>query len=588
MPLPTVSITAPEVKVSGTALSRDLLDRLSGAVVHRRLRLAARAELRFDDTDFVASSSGKFTPGAVVELSTAEGAALFAGLVTAVELTLERGRPELTVVADDRAVLLGREVVARTYQSITSSSVVQAMAGRYGLRASVTATTGVHPYLLQTTTDLALLDELADREGYDWWVEDKELHFAPPSTGGAAVTLNFGEELADFSVRVSALHPGQTTVTGWDQAQKQPVVGTAPGTFAGIRPENDLAQAYLNPTTLGTPADIASTLTGTQTQAEAKRLAESTVQQWISGAVLAKGRCWISPALRPGGSVKIADAGSGSGTYRVTEVTHSYDRRGFFSSFVCGTRTPAALVDSLRGGGRPSSFRHSGIVVGIVTSVGNGPDKAAAVKVRYPTMGDSVESHWARVATPGAGASRGLTFLPEINDEVIVGFEGGDVRRPVVLGALFNGKDLPDVYGNEGQKITKRRITSRLGHFIELADGQGDPDQAVTVSLAGGQHTLKLAKNGLTGTVPSGMPISLKAGSAELTIGADGGITIQGSTVTIKATSGEVNVSGMSITQKATTNLELSASMATVKANAKAEISSSGITAISGSMVKIN
>lgn len=587
MPLPAVTEIAPEIFVGGRALGSQLLTRVLGLSVQRRLRLPARTEIRFDDEGFAASAESSFAPGGAVKVAMADGTVLFEGIITAVEMTLERGLPELTLIADDKGVLLGRKVSARTFQQQKASDIVSQIASEHGLSAKVSATTIMHPYLLQTTSDLALVEELADREGFDWWVQGNELHFAKPSAGGAAVSLTFGEDLTDFSVRMSALHPGWTTVTGWDQAQKQPVVGKAESASDTLAPTPDMAQKFLSPTQLSGASTVRSTLGGAQTQAEGTALARSAVQRWTSGAVLAHGRCDVKPALVPGGSLAVKDAGGASGTYRVTEVRHSYSERGFTTDFVCGDRTPTSLVDSLTGSARPSSFRHVGVVVGIVTAVGNPEDKAAVVKVRYPTVGDSVESHWARVATPGAGASRGLTFLPEINDEVVVCFEGGDLRRPVVLGGVFNGKDLPTVYGNEGNSITKRRITSRLGHFIELADGTGDPDQAVTLALAGGQHTLSLAKDGLTGSVPSGTPISIKAGQSELTIAKDGGITISGKTVTIKAT-GAVEVSGLSITQKANTTLELSGTTTTVKANAKAEMSSGGMTAISGAVVKIN
>ena len=63
------------------------------------------------------------------------------------------------------------------------------------------------------------------------------------------------------------------------------------------------------------------------------------------------------------------------------------------------------------------------------------------VRVKFPALGDTVESAWARVASPGAGKDRGMMFLPDVGDEVVVAFEHGDTRRPVVLGALYNAKD---------------------------------------------------------------------------------------------------------------------------------------------------
>ena len=65
------------------------------------------------------------------------------------------------------------------------------------------------------------------------------------------------------------------------------------------------------------------------------------------------------------------------------------------------------------------------------------------MKVRYPLLNDEVESGWARIAWGAAGKERGTVTLPHVNDEVAIGFEHGDVRRPIIIGALFNGKDTP-------------------------------------------------------------------------------------------------------------------------------------------------
>src|SRR5690606_13076623 len=109
----------------------------------------------------------------------------------------------------------------------------------------------------------------------------------------------------------------------------------------------------------------------------------------------------------------------------------------------------------------------------------------------------TIESDWARITTIGGGPARGMSFIPEVNDEVLVAFEGGDVRHPVVLGGLFNGKDkaLADLVGASGS-VDARRITSRLGHVVELGDGGEPATQHVLLGLANGgsppDHKLRL------------------------------------------------------------------------------------------------
>ena len=109
-----------------------------------------------------------------------------------------------------------------------------------------------------------------------------------------------------------------------------------------------------------------------------------------------------------------------------------------------------------------------GVVVGIVTN-NQDPEGMGRVKVNFPWLSADDESYWARVAAPMAGNNRGAWFLPEVNDEVLVAFEHGDVRAPYVLGALWNGQDAPPRNNSDG-KNNERVIRSRSGHELVFND----------------------------------------------------------------------------------------------------------------------
>ena len=131
----------------------------------------------------------------------------------------------------------------------------------------------------------------------------------------------------------------------------------------------------------------------------------------------------------------------------------------------------AGLLELLNvGSGQYDDGRITGVVIGIVTN-NHDPDRLGRVKVRFPWLSGSTESHWARVATPMAGNGRGLYFLPEVDDEVLVLFERGDVRFPFVIGALWNGKDQAPA-GNSDGKNALRVIKSRSGHLIRFDDSE--------------------------------------------------------------------------------------------------------------------
>jgi uncharacterized protein involved in type VI secretion and phage assembly len=219
--------------------------------------------------------------------------------------------------------------------------------------------------------------------------------------------------------------------------------------------------------------------------------------------------------------------------------------------------------------------------------VGNSQGSAGDVKVKYTSVGDQVESNWARVVTLGAGSQRGMTFLPEINDEVLVGFEGGDARRPVILGGLYNGKDVPAEFGVQNNTVSRRRITSRLGHFIEFGDGTDPASQHIDLLLSDGKSRVRLGKDNLTATVPAGTPVSIASGDSSIKFGQDGSITIAAKKVVIKSET-DVEISATNVTAKASVKAAVSGTMVEIKGSATNEVSSGGAMTIKGAMVAVN
>jgi uncharacterized protein involved in type VI secretion and phage assembly len=584
MTTPLIQATAPVIKVNGQALSELALMQLDDLRISRALRLPGRATLRFSDIGYAIAAGQVFTIGTAVEIS-GQNTVIFDGEVTGVEMTLERGQPEFTVVADDLAYKLTLGTKVRTFAQVSYSEVITQITGEYGLQNDVTGlTTPRHDYLLQADSDFGFLNEIADRSGSDWWVDGRSLVVKPYGTQSTPVILTVDDDLRSFSVRASALHPGTATIRGWWPKTKQSV--SADGADSTSGPDANLVVPYLKATSLSTANKTISTADMPGDQSEAENLADRLVGRWTAGAVTAKGSCASNPGITPGGSVKIENAGPASGTYQVSEVEHTYNRRGFETRFTAGDRRPSGLVDMLSGA-QPSSFRREGLVIGVVTTVGNSQGSSGDVKVKYTSLGGDVESNWARVVTLGAGAQRGMTFLPEVNDEVIVGFEGGDARRPVILGGVYNGRDVPVEFGVANGTVSKRRITSRLGHFVELADGTDPANQHIGLTLAGGNHQVRLGKDKLDATVPAGVPITVKSGDASIEIGNDGSITISGQKITLKSKT-DVEISGVNITSKASVKSAISGTMVEVKASATGEVSAAGALTLKGAMVAVN
>ena len=128
-----------------------------------------------------------------------------------------------------------------------------------------------------------------------------------------------------------------------------------------------------------------------------------------------------------------------------------------------------------------------GVVVGIVTD-NKDPEQMGRAKINFPWRDSNDESNWARIATFMGGKDRGAYFLPEVGDEVLVSFEHGNIEQPYIIGALWNGQDMPPETNCDG-KNNKRLIKSRSGHKIIFDDSPGK-EKVEIITNAG--HTIVL------------------------------------------------------------------------------------------------
>jgi uncharacterized protein involved in type VI secretion and phage assembly len=187
----------------------------------------------------------------------------------------------------------------------------------------------------------------------------------------------------------------------------------------------------------------------------------------------------------------------------------------------------------------------NGIVIGIVHSLDD-PDKMGRVLLVFPYLNDEC-SDWARVLTFMAGKDSGAVFIPEVGDEVLVGFLMGDPRQPVVLGGLFSKVDtIPERTGSQTDN-NQRLIKSRSGHKVILDDTSGgenitliDKDGKRKVILSSSDRKIQVQSDegdvevtASTGNVKvKAMSISIEAQN-DMTISAGTTLTIKGATVMI-------------------------------------------------------
>ncbi len=208
-----------------------------------------------------------------------------------------------------------------------------------------------------------------------------------------------------------------------------------------------------------------------------------------------------------------------------------------------------------------------GVVIGLVTNIKD-PDGMGRVKVKFPWLSDTIESEWARLASPMAGASRGFMFLPEVNDEVLLAFEQGDLTRPYILGALWNGKDKPPLGADvqSGGQVQQRIIKTRVGHQIILIDKAGEESIKIVDKTGKNSIVIDSVKNDVTIAADGNITMTAKG---KITLSAQMDVMLESKTgkATLKGTSGVSVQTTASLELKGSTVQMQGSGPVTVKGN---------------------
>jgi Rhs element Vgr protein len=352
------------------------------------------------------------------------------GIVTSADFGGTIGNDSIHVLTIEPALVRARSFHGfAMFERQTAKNIVDRVLINFGIQPTFLLT-GTQ---LQTEhesqwdeTSLDFVRRLLEREGFHFhFAEDGQMivgdsntvfgigpslaylgHFADPGTL---------ETVSSFRVGASA-SPAHVAVRGWDVRRKVTVTGEAMAPGLG-----EIITYRADADGLVFASARANALLGSER-------AEAVIRTGTSN----------SPGLRAGKLVSIAGAGSAfNGSYVVTGVRHVLS--GTESCFAYGnsfTAIPSSVP--FRPEAKTKVPRFAGTVSALVTN-NNDPDRLGRVKVRFPWL-PTEESGWARIAVSFVGAG---FVLPEVDDEVLVAFENGDLEHPYVLGTLWNGVDRP-------------------------------------------------------------------------------------------------------------------------------------------------
>lgn len=584
-PVSALPITRPTdvvtlaVRVNGNLLPRTVP--VLGAEVVSQANRVPYARLRIGDGDaargdFARSTGALFEPGRKVTLDAGyhgQTQQVFSGVVLGQRIVVRGATAWLEVDCRDPVFVMTLLRHNRYFEDASDAAVVSQLlddyAGQGVSKGPLVSTDVTHAQLLQyQASDWDFMVARLDAAGLLCLAEGGKLSTVKPSLAGAVVAeLGFGASLLELEAELDARSQTRgVRAAAWDPA------GQSLQEVTAVDPDWS-GNGNLSGATLADAAGHDDDLVW-----HGGTLAADALQCWADGTLLrarlaaARGRvrCQGLSGLKPGSVIQLARVGQRfNGKVYVTGVRHEFSGNNWSTDAEFGM---SRALQAERPG-----FAHlpaaglaapvHGLQVGVVTAIADDPAKEHRVRVRVPLAGLGEDGVWARVAALDAGDGRGSFFRPEKDDEVVLGFFHGDPAQPVILGMLHSSKHAPPVEPSSDNNV--KAYVSRQGITLRF----DDKAKSVTLETPG--------KNRLVLSDDAGGIVLEDQNGNRITLDQDG-ITLESAkkAVRIQAKT-ELAAEATKMAFKAQTSF-------TAKAQASAELSSSGKLTLNGAIVMIN
>jgi phage protein D len=456
---------------------------------------------------------------------------LIEGEITAIETHFsEKSQAPIILRGYDVSHRLQRGRWNRSFQNVTDSDIVKKIAGEEGISVGTIEDAGLtYEYLFQENqSNLEFLRKRAERLGFELFVRDGKLNFQKPKKA-ESLTLKWLQDLHSFRVRVnSAEQVKEVEVRAWDYKEKKAIVAKAQQEKTitqtqygkGSSTSSQFQKKPTNPIEIIVDRPVSS-------PKEADAIAQSICDELGGKFICADAKGEGNSKIRPGQVIQLTNMGKYDGEYYVTDTRHTYYERVYTTEF--SIRSGGGHLQGILAPKIPLQPGQT-LLIGIVTD-NQDPDGLGRVKVKFPTLTEEHTSYWARVTGIGAGKDRGLHCLPEIDDEVVVGFEHGDIHRPFVLGGLWSGKDAPPAKVEDGVqdgKVRLRTLQTRTGHKLEFAEeDKGESKSGISIATAGG-HQLQIndSEKVVEIATPGGNKLRLDDSSGTIELSSSGDLKI--------------------------------------------------------------
>lgn len=568
--LPTFRIMSDGTQVSETY-------QVLSIVITKEVNRVSSARITFKDgmpsgEDFPISNSDDFIPGKAIEIQAGyhmEDETIFKGIVIKNNLKARKNKASVfEVTCSDEAVKMTVGRKNKYFYESTDSDIIGEIAAAHNLDKDIADTTVTHQSMVQYfSTDWDFVVSRAEANGKMVLTDLNTLVVKPPDLSASPVlSLLYGGNILAFESEMDARDQfAGVKATSWDRANQETVESDAEE-FSGSLPGN------IDPSTLSEVIGLDSFLLnhgGSLRDVELQAWANAQNQKSKISKV--KGRIQIQGfgSVKPGDMVEIGGMGDRfNGKAFVSAVRHEIDTSNWVTNLGLGTHRKwfAELTDDIidvKASGMLPAV--NGLQVGVVTALEGDPDGDFRVQVHMPLI-DSSEGVWARMALLDAGDNRGSYFRPEIGDEVVLGFFNDDPRSPVILGSLHSSAKASPVTPSDDNNEKGFVTRSEMKLMFD------DDKKIITIETPNG--------NKITISDEDGKIELTDENSNKLTMDSNGILMESNSEINIKSTS-DINIEGTNVNVKANANMK-------AEGSAGATVSSSGMTEVKGSLVKIN
>lgn len=562
--------------------------------IQRAANRIPTARLEFSDGDmpnqrFPISDADDLKPGATLSIAAGyldSTDPLFTGVVMRHRVkVISNNEARLIIECSDVAVKMTVGRRNANYIDMKDADILSDLVGRHGLSATVDSSDVVYTELAQHyCTDWDFLLSRADANGWLVAVKDGEISIKTPTADGSPVlTVTYGQDLIEFDADIDARHQyGSAQAFTWDPKTQAVLEGTA------ADPATLPAQGNLDSATLSEVVGLELM----RLQAGAP-LQQPALESWAKAQQLKAGLARVRGRVRfqgnalaqVGALIELVGVGSRfSGPVLATGVRHEIADGNWFTEVDFGLApdwfTDRTDVAAPAAAGLLPGVQ--GLQVGVVAKLEEDPAGEHRVQVKVPVLQAEVEGVWARLMQPHASNGFGSFLLPEVGDEVVLGYFANDPSHPVVLGSLYSSSRKPP-YTLEAANDTKAWVTRCLAR-IEI----NDKDKVITV-LTPGKNQIVLSDKDKSITVldEHQNKVSLTSSGIELNspknivLKASGGIELKATGAISISSQADVKTSGMNVQSEAQIGFS-------AKGNATAELSASGQTVIKGALVMIN